>query len=170
MFPRSRWSCLSVRMPRCALPLIPTGLVPTLRIACTGDAAGRFVFRRSAHDREPGPHRSEMDFRGSEEMKNSPRRAIWLIALCLAIAGLIATPREGAAFKIAWLDKGPWNPWETGDPNTPDGGRAREVTPGLWSLIPVQTPFGFLEFHSVPTRGMGHTTRAASTSRVTRRP
>ena len=50
-------------------------------------------------------------------MKKHPRRAIWLIALVLTIAGLIATPREGAAWRMRWEDGGPNT---TGDPDIPD--------------------------------------------------
>ena len=100
-------------------------------------------------------------------MKKHPRGAILSLALVLTLAGLITMPREGAAYRMRWEDPGPWT---TGDPNTPDGGRAREVQPGDWALVPVQTQFGFLGLIAVPSFGDFHSMRPSTSSHVMNRP
>ena len=73
-------------------------------------------------------------------MNRSPRRAMWLIALVLAIAGMIATPREGAAFVMRWEELGPET---TGDPETPGGPLSRKL-PSDFVAVTFSSPLGGL--------------------------
>ena len=80
-----------------------------------------------------------------------PRGAILSLALVLTIAGLITTPREGAAFRMRWEDPGPWT---TGEPDIPPGGSVEKVPAGERVLVPVLGVAGGYFAIAVPVRLM----------------
>ena len=80
-------------------------------------------------------------------MNRSPRRAMWLIALVLAIAGMIATPREGAAFVMRWEELGPET---TGEPDTPGEGRMQRAPATEFRLVIASSPVSPLFTVSLP--------------------
>ena len=83
-------------------------------------------------------------------MKNGARGAVWVAALMLVMAGLVAMPREGAAFTIKWQD----GPWEVGEPDIPDG-RAKEI----YLIYGAGTVYVFELAFPIPTI-VGHQNRA----------
>ncbi len=84
-------------------------------------------------------------------MKRCPRRMASLAALLLLLAaGLIASPREGAAIVIGLRDGGQWG---YGEPDTPNGGgRVQRAPAGDWMVMPVVTPFGLYSAVGLPMR------------------